>query len=175
MKKLPLFKWATGFVALFFFTTGCGESTADKTSDLKNDTTQAMSTKADPATLKAEIQERETAWANADNARDVNALAAFYSEDAVSMANNQPMLVGNAAIKKDMEASIAKRPRGVTTSYDVMDVFGGGDFVTEVGKTTRKDSTGKVTTTGKYMAIWEKRDGKWICIRDIGNEDAKAK
>ncbi len=100
MKQLTLFKCATAFVALFFFITGCNESTADKTSGEKNDTTQAMSTKADPATLKAEIQERETAWANADNARDVAALAAFYSEDAVSMANNQTMLVGNAAIKK---------------------------------------------------------------------------
>ena len=175
MKQLTLFKCATAFVALFFFATGCSESTADKTSDVKNDTTQAMATKTDPATLKAEIQERETEWAKADNARDVAALAAFYSEDAVSLANNAPMLVGNAAIKKDMEASIAKRPKGVTTSYDVMDVFGGGEYVTEVGKTTRKDSTGKVTTTGKYMAIWEKRGGKWVCIRDIGNEDAKEK
>jgi len=35
------------------------------------------------------------------------------------------------------------------------------------------DAAGKVTATGKYMAVWEKRDGKWLCIRDIGNEDAK--
>jgi len=113
------------------------------------------------------------AWAKADNARDVNALAAFYSEDAVSLANNAPMIVGNAAIKKDLESSLAKRPKGATLSYDVIDVFGGGDYATEVGKITRKDSTGKIVSTGKYMAIWEKRDGKWVCIRDIGNDDAK--
>ena len=175
MKQLTFLKCATACIVLFFLTTGCGESTTDKTSDVTNDTTQAMSTKADPATLKAEIQELENAWAKADNARDVNALAAFYSEDAVSMSNNAPMVVGYAAIKKDMEAGMAKRPKGVTTSYDVMDVFGSGDYVTEVGKTTRKDSTGKVTKTGKYMAIWEKRDGKWICIRDISNDDVKEK
>lgn len=91
------------------------------------------------------------------------------------MANNAPMLVGNAAIKKDMETSLAKRAKGVTTAYDVMDVYGSGDYVTETGKTTRKDSTGKVITTGKYMAIWEKRNGKWICIRDISNDDVKEK
>ena len=173
MKQLTFLKCATACIALFFLTTGCGESTADKTTEVTNDTTQAMSTKADPAALKATIQELETAWAKADDARDVNALVAFYSADAVSMANNAPMSVGSAAIKKDMETSMAKRPKGVTTSYDVIDVFGSGDYVTEVGKTTRKDSTGKVTTTGKYMAIWEKRDGKWICIRDINNDDAK--
>lgn len=103
------------------------------------------------------------------------AVAAFYADDAVSLANNHPMLVGNAAIKKDIEASMAKRPTGATISYDVMDAFGGDNYVTEVGTTTRKDSTGKIITTGKYMAIWEKRAGKWVCIRDIGNEDAKEK
>jgi len=175
MKQLTFLKCATVFMALFFFTTGCNDSTADKTSGVTNDTTQAMSTGADPATLKAEIQEQETAWANADNARDVSALAAFYSDDAVSMANNAPMLVGGAAIRKDLEVSMAKRPKGATTSYDVIDVFGSGNYVTETGKVTRKDSTGKMLSTGKYMAIWEKRDGKWICIRDIGNEDVKEK
>lgn len=54
-----------------------------------------------------------------------------------------------------------------------MDAFGCDNYVTEVGKTIRKDSTGKTTYTGKYMALWEKRDGKWICIRDIGNYDKK--
>ncbi len=102
-------------------------------------------------------------------------MAAFYADDAISLASDKPMLVGNSAIKKDMEESLAKRPKGAKISYEVMDVYGAGNYATEVGKTTRMDSTGKVTSTGKYMAIWEKRNGKWICIRDIGNEDAKAK
>ena len=174
MKKLSLFKCATGCIALFFVV-GCSQPAEDKTADVKAATTEAAPTKADPAKLKATIQEQETAWAKADNARDVNAVAAFYADDAISLASDQPMLVGNAAIKKDLEASIAKRPKGATLSYDVMDAFGDDNYITEVGRTTRKDSTGKVTTTGKYMAIWEKRDGKWVCIRDIGNEDAKAK
>ena len=36
MKQLTLFKCATAFVALFFFATGCSESTADKTLDVSN-------------------------------------------------------------------------------------------------------------------------------------------
>lgn len=42
-----------------------------------------MTSKPDNEKLKAEIQALENEWANADNARDVNALAAFYSDDAV--------------------------------------------------------------------------------------------
>ena len=175
MKRLAFYKCTTICTALVFFAVACNQSAADKMSDVKSDSTQATTAKADPAKLKEEIQTLETAWSNADNARDVNTLAAFYSDDAVSMANNQPMLTGNAAIKKDIETSLAKRPKGSTVSYDVMDAYGEGNYATEAGKTTRKDSTGKIISTGKYMAIWEKRDGKWICIRDIGNEDAKEK
>ncbi len=168
-------KCAIACIGLFVLSIGCNEPTTDKTSEVSPDSTNTMTAKADPAKLKDEIQALETAWSNADNARDVNAVAAFYADDAVSFANNQPMLVGNAGIKKDIEASIAKRPKGAILSYDVMDAYGCENYATEVGKTTRKDSTGKITSTGKYMALWEKRNGKWICIRDIGNEDAKAK
>lgn len=154
--------------------TGCSNGNTDTTTTKEGDST-TVTPKTDLVQLKKEIQEQETAWSKADNARDVNALAAFYADDAISLATDKPMLVGNAAIKKDIEESLAKRPKGSTLSYDVMDVYGDDNHVTEVGKTTRMDSTGKVTSTGKYMAIWEKRDGKWICIRDIGNDDAKQK
>ena len=76
MKQFHLLKFTTICVALFL-NTACNDSTADKTTDAKPDTTQAIATKTDPAKLKAEIQEQETAWANADNARDVTTMAAF--------------------------------------------------------------------------------------------------
>jgi len=153
----------------------CNENSTEKAAPADADTAQIVTATADPAKLKKEIQDLETGWAAADNAGDVNALAAFYADDAVSLATDQPMIVGNDAIKKDLEAAMAKKPKGQKVSYEVMDVFGSGNYVTEVGKTIRTDSTGKVTSTGKYMAVWEKRNGKWICIRDMGNNDAKVK
>lgn len=169
------FKIVTAFIASAIMITSCSQPKEDSATETKSESSEVITAKADPAQLKQEIQALETAWSNADNARDVNALAAFYSDDAISMSSDKPMLIGNAAIKKDMEESIAKRTKGATTAYEVMDVYGSGNYVTETGTTTRKDSTGTITSKGKYMAIWEKRDGKWICIRDIGNEDAKAK
>lgn len=124
--------------------------------------------------VKTEIQALETAWAAADNARDAKAIAAFYADDAVILSNNRPMLSGKEAIQKDIEEGMAKRVKGATIAYDIVDVFGDENTVTEVGKITTKDSTGRVTYTGKYMAIWQKRDGKYVCIRDISN-DAKEK
>lgn len=125
--------------------------------------------------VKTEIQALETAWAAADNARDAKAIAAFYADDAVILSNNRPMLSGKEAIQKDIEEGMAKRVKGATIAYDIVDVFGDENTVTEVGKITTKDSTGRVTYTGKYMAIWQKRDVKYVCIRDISNDDAKEK
>lgn len=169
-------KFSPAVIGLVLFIVGCNtEPAAENDAITTSDSTQMAVAKTDPIQLKKEIQEQETAWSNADNARDVNAVAAFYADDAISLATDKPMLVGNAAIKKDIEESMAKKSKGSKLSYDVLDAYGDDDHVAEVGKTTRMDSTGKVTSTGKYMAIWEKRNGKWICIRDIGNEDAKQK
>jgi hypothetical protein len=86
MKHLTHFKFATVCLALFIISTGCSQPEAENKTDKKPETNEAVAVKSDPAKLKAEIQELEMAWAKADNARDVNALAAFYSEDAVSLA-----------------------------------------------------------------------------------------
>ncbi len=174
MNKKNYLRFATVCVALFFFTVGCNNPAADTTTKAAEPAEQ-KAVKPDLAALKAEIQSLENAWATADNARDANALAAFYAEDAVTMSNNKPMIAGKAAILKDIEASIAKRAKGSTISYEIMDVYAGENTATETGKTTVKDSTGKVTYTGKYMAVWEKRNGKYLCIRDIGNDDVKEK
>jgi uncharacterized protein (TIGR02246 family) len=171
------FKFATVCVAISCFAIGCNNNAADKaeTATKTSEAAVPVAAKADLATIKADIQTLENAWAAADNARDANALAAFYADDAVSMGNNKPMAVGKAAIQKDLEEGLAKRAKGSTVSYDVMDVYGDENTVTEVGKTTVKDASGKVTYTGKYMAVWQKRDGKYICVRDIGNDDVKEK
>ncbi|MBA4409178.1 MAG: nuclear transport factor 2 family protein [Bacteroidota bacterium] len=161
-------------VALSLFVVGFSASAGEKTAEISM-LTEQVTAKSDLAKIKAEIQALENSWAAADNARNSDAVAAFYADDAVSLANNKPMVVGKAAIKKDIEANMAKRAKGSTVSYDILDVFGNENTVTEVGKSTVKDEAGKVTSTGKYMAVWEKRNGKYVCIRDIYNEDVKEK
>ncbi|KIC90293.1 SgcJ/EcaC family oxidoreductase [Flavihumibacter sp. ZG627] len=170
MKQLKLL---TVCIALSGLVIGCNnETAADKTEAVVEVEQPA---KVDLASVKTDIQNLETAWAAADNARDTNAIAAFYADDAVSLRNNNSMIQGKEAIRKDIGEGLAKRAKGATVSYDVVEVFGEGNYITEVGKSTTKDASGKVINTGKYMAIWEKRDGKYVCIRDIYNDDAKPK
>lgn len=172
MKKMNHLRIAVQCIAFFLLVGGFSAIAGNKPAVSTLSTEQA---KPDLAKLKAEIQKIESSWAAADNARNANAIAAFYADDAISLSTNKPMLVGKAAIQKDIEESLLKRTKGSTVAYDVMDVFGDENTVTEVGKTTVKDASGKVKSTGKYMAIWEKRNGKFICVRDIYNDDMKEK
>ena len=158
-------------LALVAFASSCTNTGNDATATTETPAAQTAAA-PDMAALKTEIQALETAWAKADNDRDAAAVAAFYANDAISMENNKPMAVGKDAILKNIETSLAKKEKGATTSYEVMEVFGNENTVTEIGKTIRKDAAGNPTTAGKYMAIWEKRDGKYLCVRDISNEDA---
>lgn len=170
MNTTNYFKIALAFIGISVFGFACS-SPAPEEAAAPEEMTAPAPAKPDMAAIKAEIQAIETAFAEADNARDVNAILAFYSDDAVTMGSGEPMSVGKAAIQTSIEKGFAESPAGGTVTYEVLEVFGDDNIVTEVGKSTRKDASGKVTSTGKYMAIWEKRNGKFVCIRDIGNSD----
>ena len=135
--------------------------------------TVAEPAKPDLTQIRSEIVAIETAWAAAQNAKDINALMALYADDAVSMPDGEPMLTGKAAIKKKQEADFAKPSKYASVAFETLDVYAQGNVVTEVGKTINKDAAGKTAGTGKYMAVYEKRDGKYLCIREIYNQDSK--
>ena len=51
-----------------------------------------------------------------------------------------------------------------------MEIFADGDIVVEIGRSVTTAPDGS-QTSGKYMSLFEERDGKLVCIRDIWNED----
>jgi hypothetical protein len=91
------------------------------------------------------------------------------------MSNDKPTIVGKAAILEDIRSGLAKKAAGTTVAYETLEVYGDENTVSEIGQSTVKDASGKINSTGKHMAVWEKRDGKYICIRDIYNNDVKEK
>ena len=167
MKKTMLLIAYASCVLLF---ASCKEDEKKETAAAATVTEPA---KPDLAQIRSEIIAIETAWAAAQNAKDVNALMAMYADDAVSMPDGEPMLTGKAAIKKKQEADFAKPSKYASIAFETMDVYAQGDVVTEVGKTMYKDAAGKTAGAGKYMAVYEKRDGKYLCIREIYNQDSK--
>jgi len=120
--------------------------------------------------LRSQVQEMEDAYATASNAGDAEAVVKYYSEDAISLPQNEPMLSGKSAILARLKENYEDNG-GVTAIFEVVEIFAAGNLVIEIGKSTETDSDGNVIN-GKYMSIFENRDGKLVCIRDIWNNDA---
>jgi uncharacterized protein (TIGR02246 family) len=121
--------------------------------------------------VRAEIQALEDAYAAAQNAGDLEAILAYYADDAVNMPNEKPIVVGKEAIKQRLTEQFAKREEGGTISFKVEHIMAEGDLLVEAGSSTYTSEDGEVEM-GKYVAIFEKRDGKYLCVRDIWNEDS---
>jgi len=160
-------KIKTQFVAFFvmaaFFLASC------------NTATQAPEAALNMDSVKAEIQKLEDAYAAGDKAKDADAIAAYYSDDAISYNSNEEPSVGKAAIKERIAARIAKETNGQSNAYKVVDVFAAGNGAVEVGTWTTTDSTGKEVDKGHYMSVFEKIDGKYVCIRDMSVSSMPAK
>lgn len=167
MKKTTVLTFG---LALIIAINSCKETT-------KADEAPAMvkseSITTDMNRVRAAIQTIENEWAAALNKKDINALMALYADDAISMQDGGPALKGKAAIRAQQEKDFAAPPKYASISFQTQDVYGTAEEVTEVGTSEEKDAAGKVVRTGKYMAVYQLRNGKYLCVREIYNRDAK--
>lgn len=129
----------------------------------------------DIAKLKVEIQAMEDAFAAGEKAKDAAAIAAYYSDDAVSYVRNIEPVSGKAAIQSRIAENIAKDTSGNTNVYKIVDLYAEGNMAVEVGSWTEVDPSGKEVDKGHYMSVFQKRDGKYLCIRDMNVVSSPAK
>jgi ketosteroid isomerase-like protein len=161
MKKTKRFSLLfAAFAAVLLITSSCNQVGQEQA-------------KPDLAQIRTEIQALEDAYAAGLEAKNASAVVVYYADDAVSMVNNAPIAVGRDALLKMAQENIDKDTTNATESFEVVDIFAAGDLVVETGKAIYKDPEGNVTKTGKYMSLFEKRDGRYVCIRDIYNDDQK--
>ncbi|MBD0851235.1 nuclear transport factor 2 family protein [Maribacter arenosus] len=121
----------------------------------------------DMVAVKAEIQAMEDAYAAAEKAKDADAVAAYYSEDAISYSRNTQPVSGRAAIRDRIAERIANDTLGNYNVYKVVDLFAEGNSAVEIGSWTEFNTEGTETENGYYMSYFEKRDGKYECVRDM--------
>src|SRR5687767_6809399 len=141
-----------GISALFF--TACSESAGkDKPVDMEK--------------ARAEIQAMEDAYAAGEKARDADKVVVYYSDDAISYNRNEEPTAGKAAIKERIAQRLAKDTTGNSNVYKIVDLFGNGDMLVEIGSWSVLNPSGTEVDKGHYMSYFEKRDGKWVCVRDM--------
>jgi len=122
--------------------------------------------------IKAEIQETENHFADIYNRGNADSLF-YYADDAVSYFNNQNPIVGKAAIHEFINGELENFPKGGKLTYETKEVHVSSDAnqVLEIGAYLLVDSTKTKLRSGKYFSLFEKRNGKYVCIRDMGNSD----
>ena len=125
--------------------------------------------------LKVEIQAMEDAFSAGEKAKDVDAVAVYYSDDAISYSRNKAPSVGKAAIKESIAKGIAEDTTGQINVYKVVDLFAEGNTVVEIGSWNTTHSDGKPKDNGHYMSLFQKRDGKYVCVRDMNVSSNPAK
>lgn len=117
--------------------------------------------------VRTEIQAMEDAYAAGQKAKDADAVAAYYSEKAISYGQNKQPLEGRQAIRDNIAKEIAADTTDNYNVYKVVDVFADGDIAVEIGSWTEFDASGKQLDNGNYMSYFEKQDGKYVCVRDM--------
>ncbi len=125
--------------------------------------------------IKVEIQAMEDAYAAGEKAKDADAVAAYYHDDAISYSRNKQPLSGKAAIRDNIANNIAKDTTENYNVYKVVDLFAEGNTVVEIGSWTEFDSSGNEKENGNYMSYFQKQDGKYICIRDMSTTTSPVK
>jgi len=129
-----------------------------------------VDTKADEAAIRAGT----TAWANAYNNGDGEAMAANYAEDAVLLPPNAPAVTGRAAIREFLETD-SQNTRGQGLKFNIPGdgpVQVSGDLAYESGSASVVDASGATVASAKYIGVFNKIDGKWLLVRDTWNMDA---
>lgn len=116
---------------------------------------------------KSDIHAKEDAFAAAEKAKDAKGVAAYYSDDAISYSRNEEPTVGRATIEATIARRMEKDSSGNYNEYKVVDLFGDEDMLVEIGSWTILNPAGVVQDKGYYMSYFEKRDGKYVCVRDM--------
>lgn len=124
----------------------------------------------DKEQIKKDIQLREDEFAAVYNKGEVTDIN-YYADDSKSFYQNTAPLNGRQAIVDFLKtASIANSN---TISFKTNEVFvsSDGQQVLEVGSFKVVDSSAATINKGNYMSLFVKRDGRYVCLRDMSTSD----
>lgn len=126
--------------------------------------------------VQAKIEKMNAEMTKAMVDGDFEKSLSFYADDAISLPNYQPMMVGMDAISMSNEgmadAGVKINSFNVSTKKIIMD----GDLIVEIGTYNMSmnipDMTGPYNDVGKYITVWEKqKDGSLKIKADTWNTD----
>ena len=134
--------------------------------DPKKEETAAV----DKEQVKKEIQAREDEFAAVYNSGELKNIG-YYGDDAISYYQNREPLVGKEAIAEFLKGDVMANPNKIAFKTNEVFPSRDGNMVLEIGHFTVMDSTNTTLNSGNYMVLFEKRNGKYVSIRDMSASD----
>jgi ketosteroid isomerase-like protein len=134
---------------------------------------EPAATTIDKEQIKKEIQAKEDGFAELYNTGQLKDIG-YYADDATTFFQNRPPLIGKDAIVEFYKSAISSTSNKISfTSKDIF-ISNDGNQVVEIGYFKVVDSTNTPINTGNYMSMFEKRNGKYVCVRDMSASDMPA-
>ena len=124
----------------------------------------------DKEQIKKEIQAKENAFAEIYNSGELKNIG-YYADDATTFFQNRAPLVGKGAIVEFLASDLTSNTDKISFTTKEVFVSNDGNQVVEIGYFQVVDSTNTAINTGNYMSLFEKRDGKYVCLRDMSASD----
>lgn len=120
------------------------------------------------------LMQRSRDWSDVAATNDLDAIMAWWAEDAVMMPPGVPAVEGKPAIRDYVEAAMQLPGFQISWEPLTVHVASSGDmaYMIERNISTVTDSSGNlVTTYGKVVTVWRKdADGSWKNVIDMWNE-----
>ena len=122
--------------------------------------------------IKKEIQAKENEFAEVYNSGELRNIG-YYADDATSFFQNNPPAVGKPAIIAYLKAHLDSISTGHKIAFTTNEVFvsSDGNMVLETGFFRVSDADSIIVNSGSYMSLFIKRDGKYVCVRDMSTSN----
>lgn len=143
----------------------CNSGNTEKTLDTKIPAT------LDKQWAKSFIDSINTKFTEQFRAGDSVALASHYWPDAEILLSNSEAIKGNNILP----AWGSMTHLGIKDfTFSTTDITGDAEFLIETGNYEMKDEKKTLIDKGKYVVVWQQRNGEWKLYRDIGNTSLPA-
>jgi ketosteroid isomerase-like protein len=138
-----------------------------------NNNEKPAATVVDKEQIKQEIQAKENEFAATYNAGKLKDIG-YYADDATSFYQNRPPLVGKQAIVDFLKSDLNSNKNVISFKTNEVFVSNDGNQVVETGYFKVVDSANNPINSGNYISLFEKRDGRYVSVRDMSASDGSS-
>ena len=160
------------FIALVFVIAlyGCQNESEEKEESEEKDDSETMSIEADVEALNWENRKYDDTYSSGD----LDGFVALFTDDAVQMPNDAPIIVGKNEIRSRAKEGFANNTFKLTDTIEDIKVSGNWAYVRGnfTNITTPKDGGTNVTQEGKWIAVYQRQsNGTWKLYSEIWNHN----